>query len=512
MRQIYISSSLPSNNNNMKHTHRSCQRHYQQLIILIIYISKFLNSFSSSFSLSSLSSSSSSSWRMSCTRTLIHKNRVTFLPSVSSIFSLDDDKYHDDKDNGKTLFIFGNGNVAQSVIHCIMSQSEYDHLNITSTTRSKTNTNNGFHHDFDTIICTYYPTLSSSFSSLSTSSSQHYPINVHFILYTEDSILHALELYSNSISHFLITIPPQSQTQEPKNIQSSSIIYKDIILSSTPIKNHLLSLSKHHTITFMYISTTGVYGNQSQKYQNGQNITKWITENTKPNITQKFIKAYSYFNIESEWITTFCNHHATCSSSSSSSSSSSNSRVCIFRCSGLYGNQFSALHTIRKNGWSNIPTSQLGQDGYNNHPKRYITSRVHLDDVGRTILAYMIKTKMTPIQTKKYHYLNYDIINISDNHPSSRDDVMNYAYTLLRNENITVGVATINDNNIDCDSNKISSERKKRRIENDVKFVKNSKMKWLLRKYGGLKYPSYRQGLIAVLKNNRDDWKNVDSF
>lgn len=482
----------------MKHTQRLCPRHYQ-LIILIIYVRTFLNSFSSSFSLSSSSS------LPTCRRTHIHKKsqqRVTYLPSVSSTSSLDDNKYHDKDNSRKTLFIFGNGNVAQSVIHYMMSQSEYDNLNITSTTNTNnTNTNNGFYHDFDTIICTYYPTLSSSCSSLPTSSSQHHSINVHFIPYTEESILHTLELYSNSISHVLITIPPQSQTQEPKNIKSSSIIiYKDMILSSTPIKNHLLSLSKHHTITFMYISTTGVYGNQSQKDHNGRNITKWIAENTKPNITPQFIKAYSYFNIESEWITTFCNHHVNCGGSGSS-----NSRVCIFRCSGLYGNQFSALHTIRKNGWSNIPTFQTT----NNHPKRSITSRVHLDDVGRTILAYIVKT-MTPIQTKKYHYLNYDIINISDNHPTSRDDVMNYAYTLLQNENITIGVAKSNDN-IDGDSNKISSERKRRRIENDVKFVKNSKMKWLLRKYGGLKYPSYRQGLVAALKNNRDDWKNVDS-
>lgn len=454
---------------------------------------------------------------------------------------------HHDKKPKKTLFIFGSGNVAQAVIKCAsqitpiyiypkttataMSASESKTTNqddkstndngrieeevqkVKKKTHAKTdqkceiNDNISDKSYFDSIICTYNQTPP-------TKSQQSIP-NVKYIPFHDEALI--LELLPKS-THILVTIPPQpatsnvkkgendddksniddagSSTQTPSPATINGVMYKDVILDSY-IKNYVPNDSK-----IAFVSTTGVYGNH-----NGE----WVDESSETKCEQG-TKAYSYLIIEKQWLNLFNQQNKGIGSGSGSGSEGTNTsptckgHVCIFRCSGLYGNQFSALHTIRKSGWKMKEKGVLTKLKTNDEIP--ITSRVHLDDVGRAILAYMLQADDDD-DDKEYNNDDHDgdsrsintVFNLSDDAPASRDDVMQFAYALLEDQNINMF------ENQHQQKGKKGSERGRRRRK-DRKRVSNKKMRELLEPYGGLMFSSFNDGLLDVLKTNIKEWRD----
>jgi nucleoside-diphosphate-sugar epimerase len=249
-------------------------------------------------------------------------------------------------------------------------------------------------------------------------------------------------------SHVLITIPPI--------MKDDNYNFTDPILDNPRIFS---SIPKNAWIG--YVSTTGVYGNHNGEWVNESSLT----------LCKPGTKARAYLDIERRW-------HAFQNTST------------IFRCGGLYGENVSALHTVRK-GRGGDWSRQLGNGNMNENGKEEgVTSRIHLVDVGRAIVAGM----------KQSQSMN-GVFNLADSLPAARSEVMHYAYNLLLDSNVTPEKH---------DANVQGSERRRRRGK-DRKRVSNQKMLHLLEKdYGGkLLFPSYRAGLQHVLSKNLCEWKST---
>eukprot|EP00540_Astrosyne_radiata_P021289 CAMPEP_0116845590 /NCGR_PEP_ID=MMETSP0418-20121206/13354_1 /TAXON_ID=1158023 /ORGANISM="Astrosyne radiata, Strain 13vi08-1A" /LENGTH=314 /DNA_ID=CAMNT_0004476723 /DNA_START=17 /DNA_END=962 /DNA_ORIENTATION=+ len=188
------------------------------------------------------------------------------------------------------------------------------------------------------------------------------------------------------------------------------------------------------------VSTTGVYGNH-----NGE----WVNEDS-PLLAKEDSMAYQYIEYEQKWQNVATGKEWTLS---------------VFRCSGLYGSQRSALHTIWKMGCVPTPRSSEG-----------VTNRIHEEDVARCILNAMRKATS-------------GVYNLSDDLPETRSTVMAFAANLLSSIGATMPP---------CQRTGESSTRSRRR-RSDVKRVSNSRMKDDL--VDELVFPSYRQGLSAVLND-----------
>ncbi len=404
------------------------------------------------------------------------------------------------------LLIFGHGNVAQAVIKYATTSIDID-INQSSDTYV-----NGPY--FDSIICTYHKTPPST-SNLEQQDT--YGIPIHYLPfddndYGEESIIHFLKTntatISQHISHVLMTIPPQPMfDRDSKSTSSSSsdsnsrsnknddentaIIYRDVVLDSD-IMNNIPKCEK-----MAFVSTTGVYGNH-----NGG----WVDENSQTNCKVGSKAHDGYLKVENQWRDFARSSSKTNQSSGATSTTSSRRRTFIFRCSGLYGSDFSALHTVRKKGWKG--SNERREDNNDRHED--ITSRVHLDDVGRAILACLVQPEDAgngKDQIAHSPYDGSDIYNLSDDMPSPRNEVMHFAYGLLKGAHIDIGVGTKSQYHNQQQQRQLEnvegifSERRKRRTK-DRKRVSNKKMKEILQPYGGLKYSSFREGLIDVLKMN----------
>lgn len=210
-------------------------------------------------------------------------------------------------------------------------------------------------------------------------------------------------------------------------------------------------------MTIGYVSTTGVYGNHNNS---------WVDE-TSPILCKMGTTAFAYCEIEKRW---------------QRINSDTNRKVFIFRSDCLYGDKFSALHSVLNSGIPKPSAVHPIGEGY--------TSRVHLKDVARAIIAAMKDTG-----------LNGGICNLSDSLPAPRSLVMKHAGELMLSHNITVTERKGEDSGM--------SERKSRR-KKDRKRVSNDEMKAILKDEGGLLFPSYFEGLPGVISNNIDQWKTID--
>lgn len=161
--------------------------------------------------------------------------------------------------------------------------------------------------------------------------------------------------------------------------------------------------------------------------------------------------------------------------------------------------------------------------------KNYV-SRIHLSDVSRAIFISMsehhhvnkndninnnnsVKSKSHP----KVSSIDPQIYNLADDEPCPRSTVMSYTNELLYSlddENLTkvmdsVGIKRGLTSATSVASSRTrtssSSERSKRRVS-DNKRVSNEKLKrLLLQDFGGLKYPTYKEGLYSILNNMKND-------
>jgi nucleoside-diphosphate-sugar epimerase len=236
-----------------------------------------------------------------------------------------------------------------------------------------------------------------------------------------------IPVYLSKATHVLITIPATSDISSNVLSQVSGSISE-----------------KCRWVGF--VSTTGVYGNHD-----GARVTEESELLSNSESTMSYIQ---YENMLT--------------------SSLKNTPLAIFRCSGLYGQTRSALHTLWKEGFqSKFSSSNI-----------YPTNRIHEHDVARAIVNCM----------------NLEcggIFNLSDDEPELRSVVQQYAHELFSEKGILIPEKL---------SKQDAITRRISRRKSDWKLVDNRKMKEeLIQK---LVFPSYREGLNAIMADRRNPWWN----
>ena len=135
----------------------------------------------------------------------------------------------------------------------------------------------------------------------------------------------------------------------------------------------------------------------------------------------------------------------------------------IFRLAGIYSNEFNILKRLQNNKLQIVDK------------KNHFFSRIHVEDIANVLLKSLDNFK------------NKEIYNISDDKPSSQNEVVNYGVKLLKLEQ---------PNSIKLEE--LESEML-RNFYRDSKKVDNKKMKSFF-KYK-LKFPSYVEGLDHIFNN-----------
>ena len=270
-----------------------------------------------------------------------------------------------------------------------------------------------------------------------------------------------------SCTHVLVTIPPLNPSIDI-DINSSNQHYCDPVLNNS--KYSIKDILPANTWVG-FISSTSVYGNH-----NGD----WVTEDSETKC-ESGTRAEVYLKAEHEWRT---------------AAKECDWKLHIFRCAGLYSDNRSALHTIRKNGVevNKASTTKNGSP----------TSRIHEEDVSRAVLSAMNYNELIPGNTSLW--------NLADDEPEVRSKVMAYGAQLLEEakllpkneEDESSSIQTVTNTKTTTTKPK-QSERTSRRLV-DRKRVNAQRMKDLLLPDGKLIFPTYREGLKSVLDSNRKKW------
>ena len=207
----------------------------------------------------------------------------------------------------------------------------------------------------------------------------------------------------------------------------------DIVIKN--LKDYFKS-SKFKWIT--YLSATSVYGNHDGE---------WVNENSETKPTSK--NGIERLKVEKEWMKLAIKF---------------NLPFQIFRLSGIYSNQYNILKRL-KSGEAKIINK-----------KNHFFSRIHVEDIASILFSSLNNLK------KK------EIYNISDNQPTSAEEVTIYGAKLL-------GI----DKPKTIEINDIESEMLKN-FYKDSKKVDNKKMKEFFNHK--LKYPTYVEGLNYIFNNS----------
>ncbi len=186
-----------------------------------------------------------------------------------------------------------------------------------------------------------------------------------------------------------------------------------------------------------YLSATSVYGDHKGN---------WVNENSITNPTSP--NGLNRLEAEKAW---------------KSLSNRKNYPLQIFRLAGIYSNEFNILKRL-KTGNVRIVDK-----------KNHFFSRIHVEDIANVLLKSLDNFK------------NKEIYNISDDKPSSQNEVVTYGVKLLKLEQ---------PNFIKLEE--LESEML-RNFYRDSKKVDNKKMKSFF-KYK-LKFPSYVEGLDHIFNN-----------
>jgi len=276
-----------------------------------------------------------------------------------------------------------------------------------------------------------------------------------------------LEKTLPSCTHVLVTIPPLNP---PTDIDiNSSKHYCDPVLNNS--KYSIKDILPANT-WIGYISSTSVYGNHDGE---------WVTEESETKC-ESGTRAEVYLKAENEWRT---------------AAKECDWRLHIFRCAGLYSNNRSALHTIRKNGLAVETTDNASTTKKIGSP----TSRIHEEDVSRAVLSAMNYNGSISGGTNLW--------NLADDEPEVRSKVMAYGAQLLEGANLLPFFAeSSSSQTVTTKTTKPKqSERASRRLL-DRKRVDAQRMKDLLLPDGKLLYPTYREGLKSILNSNRKKWSS----
>ncbi|MBW8308603.1 MAG: SDR family oxidoreductase [Candidatus Paracaedibacteraceae bacterium] len=214
--------------------------------------------------------------------------------------------------------------------------------------------------------------------------------------------------------HFLISIPPTEH--------------------GDPTLHHYSDYFTHRTPPIRwigYLSASSVYGDQKGS---------WIDETTPPAPTSS--RGHHRLLAEHQW-------------------KSTNLPLSIFRLSGIYGPDRSAIESILTTRVQLIDKPE------------HVFNRMHVRDIGRIIMA----TLQTPIP----------LLNLADDSPAPLWQVYDYAYNLLKMPAPPL---------ISYDQARLSQMMREFFSEN--KRIKNDRVKQILK--DNLLYPTYREGLENCLQ------------
>ena len=274
----------------------------------------------------------------------------------------------------------------------------------------------------------------------------------------------------------------------------------DPILSTKAVREILENAKKRQM--FIYLSSTGVYGGH---------LGEWVDETTEPNPDS--IVAQRRLNAEKAWTEWVVNGNKRNNVKSS---------LRIFRLGGIYGPGRSALDIASKrererqfqektrrkeveaqsednsNTYSirnsdNANTRSLTPTQISRRKKMY-TSRIHVADVANALVRCIEKE----VSDEEEDTVCIDddnrvaIYNVVDDYPSSRDEAVDFAATLLSYE-------------INNEGNEKSGEKDILLPDKSEKRVKNVKLKraFASSSSSSLLFPSYKEGLTAIYDGNQ---------
>ena len=197
----------------------------------------------------------------------------------------------------------------------------------------------------------------------------------------------------------------------------------------------ILEISKVKWIT--YLSATSVYGDHKGE---------WVNENSKTNPIS--ISGVARLKAESSWVSLEKNNKLP---------------VQIFRLSGIYSNEKNILIRLKSGDVKLIKK------------KNQYFSRIHVDDIANVLFKSLSKFK------------SGEIYNLSDDKPSSSEEITLFGAKMLNIENIE---------NIEVYEIK---SKKLKNFYNESKKISNKKVKNYFNY--NLKFPSYIEGLNNIRNN-----------
>ena len=203
------------------------------------------------------------------------------------------------------------------------------------------------------------------------------------------------------------------------------------------IKNFSKFIESSKVKWITYLSATSIYGDHKGE---------WVNENSKTNPISN--NGIARLKAENAWVSLEKNNKIP---------------VQIFRLSGIYSNEKNILIRLKSGEVKLI------------NKKNHYFSRIHVDDISNILFKSLSKFK------------SGEIYNLSDDKPSTSEDVTLFGAKMLNIENIE---------KIEVDQ--IKSEMLKN-FYNESKKVSNKKMKSYFNY--NLKFPSYIEGLNYIRSN-----------
>ena len=203
------------------------------------------------------------------------------------------------------------------------------------------------------------------------------------------------------------------------------------------VKNFSKFIENSKVKWITYLSATSIYGDHKGE---------WVNENSKTNPIST--NGIARLKAENAWVSLEKNNKIP---------------VQIFRLSGIYSNEKNILIRLKSGDVKLI------------NKKNHYFSRIHVDDISNILFKSLSKFK------------SGEIYNLSDDKPSTSEDVTLFGAKMLNIENIE---------KIEVDQ--IKSEMLKN-FYNESKKVSNKKMKSYFNY--NLKFPSYIEGLNYIRSN-----------
>jgi nucleoside-diphosphate-sugar epimerase len=203
------------------------------------------------------------------------------------------------------------------------------------------------------------------------------------------------------------------------------------------IKNFSKFIESSKVKWITYLSATSIYGDHKGE---------WVNENSKTNPISN--NGIARLKAENAWFSLEKNKKIP---------------IQIFRLSGIYSNEKNILIRLKSGGVKLI------------NKKNHFFSRIHVDDISNILFKSLSKFK------------SGEIYNLSDDKPSTSEEVTLFGAKILNIENIE---------KIEVDQ--IKSEMLKN-FYNESKKVSNKKMKSYFNY--NLKFPSYIEGLNHIRSN-----------